>query len=51
MKSAIMDVIAFPFYGVGWLFGIVVRALTWCREAAILGYDDGKHGGRRSEGE
>ena len=51
MKSAIMDVIAFPFYGVGWLLGIMVRALAWCREAAMLGYDDGKRGGGRSESE
>jgi len=51
MKSAVTDVIAFPFYGVGWLLGIVARALTWCRAAIALGYDDGKRGGRWSRGE
>ena len=42
MREAIHEVVAFPLYAVGWLAGLVVRALVWCRDAIIAGYIDGR---------
>lgn len=42
MKSALLDVAAFPLYAAGWIGGIVMRFLAWCRDALIVGYRDGR---------
>ena len=42
MKDAISDVAAFPLYLLGWLSGVVIRFIAWCRDAVVVGYRDGR---------
>jgi hypothetical protein len=42
MRDALANVVAFPLYAAGWLCGIVVRGVAWCRDAVKVGYRDGR---------
>ena len=42
MKDAILNVLGFPMYAVGWMAGMVVRALAWCRDCVVVGYHEGR---------
>ena len=42
MKDAIANVLAFPLYALGWLAGVVIRFIAWCRDAIVVGYRDGR---------
>ena len=44
MIDAVQNIIAFPFFAMGWLIGNGVRGLVWLKDAIILGYMDGRHG-------
>jgi hypothetical protein len=37
----LFEVIASPFFGVGWLVGALVKLGAFCRDATIAGYRDG----------
>jgi hypothetical protein len=42
VRDALANVAAFPLYVAGWLAGVVVRFLAWCRDAIVVGYRDGR---------
>ena len=42
VSEAIREIVAFPFYALGWIVGEVARALAWMRDALIAGYKDGR---------
>ena len=42
VREALIEVIAFPFYGTGWLVGLFVQLGAFCRDAIIAGYQDGR---------
>jgi hypothetical protein len=42
MRDALYEVVAFPLYALGWLAGVVTRALRWCWDVLRAGYIDGR---------
>jgi hypothetical protein len=42
VKDVLHDIAAFPLYAAGWLAGVAIRFLAWCRDAIIAGYRDGR---------
>ena len=42
MRGVLFEVAAFPLYAIGWLAGVTVHFLAWCRDVVIAGYRDGR---------